>query len=227
MGSRAGALKVAAGRVGVTVAEYRRHVGAGEKWCTACKAWRPRAQFGADRSRGDGLKARCRTHEERVDAPTKRQRVAMRAEGLAWCGACRWWLDAVDVKGGRCGPHRRQREREWYRNGGRAYRLAQAAQRRGVDSMPNDWRDEFLIRPCAYCPAPADTIDHVLPVALGGRTTPDNCVPACRSCNSRKKDSDPLLWVSRMRNSEFERITYGLTGDGWLADLFDSMEATA
>ncbi len=41
---------------------------------------------------------------------------------------------------------------------------------------------------CAYCPLPADTMDHIVPTARGGRHTPDNVVPACRSCNSRKGD---------------------------------------
>ena len=41
---------------------------------------------------------------------------------------------------------------------------------------------------CAYCgkkPA-ALTQDHVIPLSRGGSHTPENIVPACRSCNSRK-----------------------------------------
>lgn len=65
MGSRDGALKVAARRVGVTVEEYTAKVAAGQKWCTRCRAWRLRSEFVADRSRGDGLAASCRAHKDR------------------------------------------------------------------------------------------------------------------------------------------------------------------
>ncbi len=43
-------------------------------------------------------------------------------------------------------------------------------------------------RRCAYCGKRADTIDHVVPRSRGGTHTWDNCVAACRSCNSRKAD---------------------------------------
>src|SRR5918998_4965183 len=41
-------------------------------------------------------------------------------------------------------------------------------------------------RRCAYCGKRADTIDHVVPRSRGGAHTWDNCVAACRTCNSRK-----------------------------------------
>jgi 5-methylcytosine-specific restriction endonuclease McrA len=43
-------------------------------------------------------------------------------------------------------------------------------------------------RRCAYCGKRADTIDHVVPRSRGGGHTWDNCVAACRLCNSRKAD---------------------------------------
>ena len=48
-------------------------------------------------------------------------------------------------------------------------------------------RDNYT---CAYCEdqSKALTIDHVIPRALGGKTTYENCVAACRSCNSKKAD---------------------------------------
>ena len=39
---------------------------------------------------------------------------------------------------------------------------------------------------CAYCPNPADTIDHVVPLVRGGTNYEGNLVPACRRCNSSK-----------------------------------------
>ena len=41
-------------------------------------------------------------------------------------------------------------------------------------------------RRCAYCARRADTIDHVVPRSRGGGHTWENCVAACRLCNSRE-----------------------------------------
>lgn len=43
---------------------------------------------------------------------------------------------------------------------------------------------------CYFCGGPGDTIDHLLPRAKGGHTTPDNCVCACNLCNQLKADQD-------------------------------------
>ncbi len=52
-------------------------------------------------------------------------------------------------------------------------------------------------RRCAYCGRKADTIDHVVPRSRGGTHTWDNCVAACRVCNSRKADRllEELGWT--------------------------------
>ena len=46
---------------------------------------------------------------------------------------------------------------------------------------------------CAYCGTKPKklTQDHVIPLSKGGGTTPDNIVPACLSCNSRKHAGPP------------------------------------
>lgn len=41
-------------------------------------------------------------------------------------------------------------------------------------------------RTCAYCPNPAETVDHVVPLKRGGTNFEGNLTPACRRCNSRK-----------------------------------------
>jgi len=53
-------------------------------------------------------------------------------------------------------------------------------------------RDDFA---CAYCQCPltldTTTIDHVIPVSKGGRTTWENCTSACKMCNHEKADNAP------------------------------------
>lgn len=54
---------------------------------------------------------------------------------------------------------------------------------------------------CQYCGTKLGlnnlTIDHVVPVSKGGKTSWDNCVIACRPCNSRKGNN--LLYMTNMR----------------------------
>jgi hypothetical protein len=56
-----------------------------------------------------------------------------------------------------------------------------------------DFRRYILMRDkhtCHFCGEYGDTIDHLLPRAKGGHTTPDNCVCACMVCNQSKADRD-------------------------------------
>jgi len=51
---------------------------------------------------------------------------------------------------------------------------------------------------CFYCGAKEQiTLDHVLPIALGGRHSIGNLVAACRSCNTSKKDTLLIVWLKR------------------------------
>lgn len=61
MGSRVGILKIAAGRIGISIGQYTANRTNGLKWCYKCKNWKPQAQFGIDKNRGDGLAAVCFT----------------------------------------------------------------------------------------------------------------------------------------------------------------------
>ncbi|MBS2022202.1 MAG: HNH endonuclease, partial [Deltaproteobacteria bacterium] len=48
---------------------------------------------------------------------------------------------------------------------------------------------------CFYCGKQvgmkALTLDHIVPVARGGRSTKGNVVPSCKDCNNRKKLATP------------------------------------
>jgi len=57
---------------------------------------------------------------------------------------------------------------------------------------------------CAYCGAPSEHLqrDCVLPISRGGRYTLANVVPACRSCNASKCNSEVTGWMRRKRLDE-------------------------
>ena len=52
------------------------------------------------------------------------------------------------------------------------------------------WRAQVAKGVCHYCGRQVGaenlTLDHVVPVARGGRSRPGNVVPCCRACNSQK-----------------------------------------
>jgi len=62
----------------------------------------------------------------------------------------------------------------------------------------NWWKNRLAKGSCHYCgksvPPKDLTLDHVVPLARGGRSTKGNCVPACKDCNNQKKDLLPLEW---------------------------------
>jgi 5-methylcytosine-specific restriction protein A len=52
------------------------------------------------------------------------------------------------------------------------------------------WRQELGRGLCYHCGQkfkPAElTMDHLIPVVRGGKSTKNNCVPSCKDCNSKK-----------------------------------------
>jgi 5-methylcytosine-specific restriction endonuclease McrA len=52
-------------------------------------------------------------------------------------------------------------------------------------------------RGCTYCPGQCESIDHVIPLALGGTNYEGNLAPACRMCNARKNDSLLIEWRAK------------------------------
>jgi 5-methylcytosine-specific restriction enzyme A len=57
---------------------------------------------------------------------------------------------------------------------------------------------------CFYCHRHVGrdnlTMDHVVPLARGGRSTKGNLVPACKECNNRKRYLLPIEWEEYLRS---------------------------
>ena len=49
---------------------------------------------------------------------------------------------------------------------------------------------ELLSKPCAYCSASSEQIDHIIPISKGGLHDISNVVGACKPCNLMKSDKD-------------------------------------
>ena len=59
MGSRAGVIKGVAAHLGLSVDDYLARIQAGDLWCTACRSWHARDEFGKDVHRGSGRASVC------------------------------------------------------------------------------------------------------------------------------------------------------------------------
>lgn len=62
------------------------------------------------------------------------------------------------------------------------------------------WRNQLGNGRCYYCGAqfrPQElTMDHKLPVVRGGKSTRNNLVPSCKTCNNEKKHKLLSEWLA-------------------------------
>ena len=65
------------------------------------------------------------------------------------------------------------------------------------------WKRRLAKGVCYYCrktfPAKELTMDHIVPVARGGKSTKGNVVPACKECNTAKKQLLPMEWEQYLK----------------------------
>jgi hypothetical protein len=57
---------------------------------------------------------------------------------------------------------------------------------------------------CHWCgrdvPSGELTMDHIVPISRGGRSTKNNVVTACKSCNNKKKQLLPMEWAQYLHS---------------------------
>jgi 5-methylcytosine-specific restriction endonuclease McrA len=60
------------------------------------------------------------------------------------------------------------------------------------------WQNRIAQRLCHWCGGsfrPDElSMDHIVPLARGGKSTRGNVAPSCKECNSRKKYLLPVEW---------------------------------
>jgi 5-methylcytosine-specific restriction endonuclease McrA len=65
------------------------------------------------------------------------------------------------------------------------------------------WKRRLSPGRCHYCRRQVGarrlTMDHVVPLIRGGRSTRGNVVPACKECNSRKQLLLPVEWEEHLQ----------------------------
>lgn len=60
------------------------------------------------------------------------------------------------------------------------------------------WKNRLSVGRCHYCDRSIAvrelTMDHIVPIVRGGRSTKSNVVPCCKECNTNKRDLVPVEW---------------------------------
>ncbi len=60
------------------------------------------------------------------------------------------------------------------------------------------WKRRCAKGICGYCgaatPAKEMTMDHIVPIARGGKSVKGNVIPCCKICNTKKKQLLPMEW---------------------------------
>lgn len=92
---------------------------------------------------------------------------------------------------------------------------AQAKERQAGKQLKKSpwWKNRLGEGKCHYCKGrfhPSElTMDHMTPIARGGRSTKRNCVPCCKGCNDEKKHMTANEWQAFQEKLECGEIEPG------------------
>ncbi len=71
------------------------------------------------------------------------------------------------------------------------------------------WKNKLNQGICYYCgkkfPPSELTMDHIVPIIRGGKSTKGNLVTACKECNNKKKHMLPIEWeeyINKIKETE-------------------------
>ena len=72
------------------------------------------------------------------------------------------------------------------------------------------WKNLIAKGSCHYCgksfSAGDLTMDHIVPLSRGGKSTKGNIVPCCKNCNSEKKYLTPAdMILQKLNNDRFKK----------------------
>lgn len=167
--------------------------------CKVCRKAKDKARYEAKKEKI--LEQKKRYYEKNADKIKERQ------------------LGYYNENKGKC----RQSEKDWCKNNPTRRRMTCAKSRTlkyGSESTltEKEWLEikSFFCCSCAYCGMPEKKSleiygehlhqEHVVPLIDGGAYSYGNVVPACRSCNSSKRNHDFFVWYKN--SNVFSRKRY-------------------
>lgn len=140
--------------------------------CPRCDTDKAPIEFGANRSTTTGKASACLICERERDQlrdPVRDQQPHRQAQNREK------------------GRRRRAREANVYLDRHTEAQMVEHWHERGIDPVM-----------CTYCGEYADTVDHIIALALGGPHVLDNTTPACKHCNSSKGSKPISAWLEHL-----------------------------
>lgn len=163
-----------------------------EKYCYKCKEMLSIASFSRDARTKDGYQGKCKTCSRQIFnawyvAHAETQRAAKRA----------YYQDNPEIL-----ARRKKTQHRWMIENLERMREHNQTRRSFLKGAPvvdftrKQWEYLKIMykQCCAYCGKKQKSLtqDHIIPLSKGGSHTMSNIVPACRSCNSKKRTGPPL-----------------------------------
>ncbi len=166
--------------------------------CRDCGEHKPLSEFHRDRGRSDGFYPYCKTcvrayNQANIDAKRQRNQVWQQTNHEKVVRYSVAWQQRNPTKAK--ARHHRYKAR-LYGSGG--------------SFTADEWRAlcDWFGNQCLVCGKSKVSIDHVVPVAKGGRNTIENLQPLCLSCNASKGDQT-IDYRDPDRLSDFFHVYYG------------------
>lgn len=180
--------------------EERKHPN--EKLCRDCSRWKHLDEFYTNKSWRDGYATYCKS----CMIIRSRKYVEENRERLKEKRKIDWAINK---------EKRKERYKKWCdTKNGKMKNLIKVRRRQAKKlGLPNDltkdqWELTLTIfeNRCAYCGREDEKMqqEHFIPVDLRGSYSIGNIIPACKPCNSSKRNRHPSEWVVR----EFGQETY-------------------
>ena len=178
------------------------------KKCSRCRQELPVSAFPKDKARKDGLYFYCRECL-RLYQKEYRKKEEFKETKKKWESAnadkLREQNRILKRKYSKTEKYRQYRHKYKVSDKGKLQNIIDQNKRRAhklnqIKTLTtNQWRIILGLYSgkCAYCGSKKEIqLDHVIPVSKGGGTTITNVVPACKSCNTSKRNKLLTEWMS-------------------------------
>lgn len=169
------------------------------KACSRCKQVKPYEAFNVKSSTPTGRASACADcTNERKRNPSPEQRERKNYLKRQWAKDNPEKIKAINQNSYARNPE------QYLNNAAKRYAKIKNVDRRTVS---NKEIRQLQQKPCLYCGSRIlIEIDHIVPIARGGRHSIGNLAPACRACNRSKTDYFIMEWrLKRKSPSAYAR----------------------